>query len=140
QPPLMHYVLEEPASSFAEAVRSVRFALQQAGRKKPGGAVVVAPAASGEGKTTLAVDLALSKAVLGVKTVLVDGDLCNPDLTRSLCPNVPCGVVDVSSGRVPLHQALLHEPSTNLSILPSPDVGDLAVVADFRSSVGLDGV
>ena len=35
QPPLMHYILEEPNSLFAEAVRAVRLCVQRAARVRP---------------------------------------------------------------------------------------------------------
>ncbi len=86
QPPLMHYIAEEPNSVFAEAVRAVRLSVQRAARTRPMQSVMVTSAIDGEGKTTLAANLALSYAMLGAQTLLVEGDLRNPEMTRSLCP------------------------------------------------------
>ena len=86
QPPLMRYAIEQPTSIFAEAMRAVRLAVQRAARGKRGQIVMVTSAVDGEGKTTLAANLALSFATIGVRTVLVEGDLRHPELTRSLCP------------------------------------------------------
>src|SRR6185437_1852423 len=55
QPPLMRYALEEPTSLFAEAVRSVRLAIQQTSRNEGAKLVMVSSSVDGEGKTTLAV-------------------------------------------------------------------------------------
>ena len=71
--------------------------------------MVVTSSIDGEGKTTLATNLALSLATIGVRTILVEGDLRNPELTRSLCPRAQVGLVDVAMGRAPLHQAILVE-------------------------------
>ena len=136
----MRYAIEQPVSLFAEAIRNVRFALQRAARTRPTQVVMVTSAIDGEGKTTLAVNLALSLAVLGVRTVLVEGDLRNPEMTRSLCPCARTGLVNAALGEIPLHQAVLVEPSTKLAVLPSPPPQDAALLTEFVSSEGMTTV
>jgi capsular exopolysaccharide synthesis family protein len=140
QPPLMRYAVDQPTSAFAEAIRSIRFALQQAARVRTTQVVMVTSAVDGEGKTTVAANLALSLAFLGIKTALVDGDLRNPELTRSLCPRVRTGLLDVALAELPLDQALLTEPASNLAVLPSPLPQDIALVTEFVSSEGMSSV
>jgi polysaccharide biosynthesis transport protein len=140
QPALMRYAIEEPSSMFAEAVRTIRLALQRATRAKTGQVVMVTSALGGDGKTTLAANLALSLAVIGTRTVLVECDLRNPELTRSLCPRAPLGLLDVASGKAPLHQAVLVEKATNLSILPSPLAKNTAAVNEFAFSCALGAI
>jgi capsular exopolysaccharide synthesis family protein len=130
QPPLMRYVLDEPTSLFAEAVRSVRMAVQRGTHGDPAKLVVVSSAIDGEGKTTLAVNLALSLAAIGMKTVLVDGDLRNPEATRSLCPHAKLGLIDIARGHVPLEQAVLFDKQTGLAVIPSPP-GDEKFTNEF---------
>jgi capsular exopolysaccharide synthesis family protein len=120
QPPLMRTVLDEPTSLFAEAVRSVRLAVQRAARGESAKLVTVASSVDGEGKTTLAANLALSLAAIGMRTVLVDGDLRNPEMTRSLCPGAKVGLIDAATGHVPLEQAVLFDQPTGLVVIPSP--------------------
>ncbi|HEY8337198.1 MAG TPA: polysaccharide biosynthesis tyrosine autokinase [Tardiphaga sp.] len=124
QPPLMRYAIEEPGTFFAEAIRAVRLAIQRALRVDPVKIVVVTSALESEGKTTLAANLALSLATLGITTLLIDADLRNPGLTRALCPNADVGLLQVAMGQASLEQALLLDRSTGLSILPSPVVKD----------------
>ncbi|HEX5422885.1 MAG TPA: polysaccharide biosynthesis tyrosine autokinase [Candidatus Acidoferrales bacterium] len=120
QPPLMRYVLEEPTSLFAESVRAVRLAVQRASRTGSVKTVVVSSSVDGEGKTTLAVNLALSLATTGLRTILMEGDLRNPEMSRSLCPSASAGVIEVASGQARFEEALFVDRSTALAILPSP--------------------
>ncbi len=134
QPPLMRYAIEEPGTFFAEAIRSVRLAIQRTLRSEPIKLIVVTSAVDGEGKTTLAANLALSLATLGIKTLLVDGDLRNPGLTRALCPNAEAGLLQVAMGELPLEQALLLDRETGLSILPSPTAKDDNAITELMFS------
>lgn len=139
QPPLMHYIAEEPNSVFAEAVRAVRLAVQRAARTRNVQSVMVTSAIDGEGKTTLAANLALSYAMLGARTLLVEGDLRNPEMTRSLCPRAKLGILDVALGRASLRQAIIADPTISLSVLPAP-MSDRTLVASeflFSSAVGV---
>lgn len=120
QPPLMRYVLDEPVSLFAESVRAVRLAIQRAGRNESVKTVVITSSIDGEGKTTLATNLALSLAAVGMRTILVEGDLRNPEMSRSLCPQARVGAIEVAAGRAHIEQALLVDRPTGLAILPSP--------------------
>jgi exopolysaccharide transport family protein len=140
QPPLLRYAIEQPTSAFAESVRAVRFALQQTARARLTQVIMVTSAVAGEGKTTLSVNLALSMASIGIKTALVDGDLRNSALTRSMCPRARMGLLDVALADTPLHQAMLIDPSSNLAILPSPAPADVSLLAEFVSSEGMNSV
>jgi exopolysaccharide transport family protein len=120
QPPLMRYVLDEPTSLFAESVRAVRLAIQRAGRHEPAKSIMVTSSIDGEGKTTLAANLALSIASLGQRAILVEGDLRNPEMSRSLCPQAKVGVVEVALGRARFDQALFFDRPTGLAVLPAP--------------------
>ncbi len=131
QPPLMRYVLEEPTSLFAESVRSVRLAIQRASRTTSVKSVIVSSSIDGEGKTTLAANLALSLAAVGHRTILVEGDLRNPEMSRSLCPSASVGVIDVASGKTRFEQALFADRTTGLAVLPSPPRQRLAGISEF---------
>ncbi|HEY1546095.1 MAG TPA: polysaccharide biosynthesis tyrosine autokinase [Xanthobacteraceae bacterium] len=140
QPPLMRYAIEEPTSTFAEAVRAVRLALLRASRREPSRVVMVASSIDGECKTTLAVNLALSLAVLGIRTIVVEGDLRNPQLTRSLCPRTTGGLFEVALGRLPLHQAVLVEDETGLAVLPCPLPHNITGLTEFVSADGMTAI
>lgn len=134
QPPLMRYAIDEPGTFFAEAIRAVRLALQRTMRIHPIKVVLVTSALDNEGKTTLAANLALSLATLGIKTLLIDGDLRNPQLTRALCPHADAGLLEVATGQTPLERAILFDRSSGLSILPSPAVKNVDVITELMFS------
>lgn len=134
QSPLARYALDEPGTFFAEAIRTVRLSIQRMQRFEPIKTILVTSALDGEGKTTLATNLAVSLASLGIKTLLIDGDLRNPELTRSLCPNADAGLLQVATGQAPLEQVLLLDRSTGLSILPSPATKDHDTITELMFS------
>ncbi|HEY81588.1 MAG TPA: polysaccharide biosynthesis tyrosine autokinase [Caldilineae bacterium] len=70
--------LEDPRSPIVEAYRTVRTGIQFAGIDKPLRTLVVTSAEPGEGKSTVAANLAIVMAQAGSKVVLIDADLRKP--------------------------------------------------------------
>jgi capsular exopolysaccharide synthesis family protein len=69
-----------PRSSFSEAIRSTRVSVQLSGSGPCSKCFLITSTLPSEGKTTLAVNLALSFAAAGEKTVIIDADLRKPRL------------------------------------------------------------
>jgi exopolysaccharide transport family protein len=134
QPPLMRYAIDEPGTFFAEAIRAVRLSIQRTLRIQPVKVIQVSSSLDSEGKTTLASNLALSLATLGIKTLLIDGDLRNPALTRSLCPHADAGLLEVATGQAPLERAIHFDRHSGLSILPSPAIRNVDVITELMFS------
>jgi exopolysaccharide transport family protein len=134
QPPLTRYAIEAPGTFFAEAIRAVRLALQRTIRVQPIKVVLVSSALDSEGKTTLSINLAQSFASLGVRTLLIDGDLRNPQLTRSLAPHAAAGLMDIATGRCTPEQAILVDEGTGLSILPSTQIKHAELITELMFS------
>uniref|UniRef100_UPI001954494A hypothetical protein n=1 Tax=Stenotrophomonas maltophilia TaxID=40324 RepID=UPI001954494A len=63
--------------------------------------------------------LALLMAHAGARVIVVDCDLRNPSLSRSLAPAATAGIVEVVAGRCSLEEAIWRDPKTNLAVLPT---------------------
>ncbi len=72
--------LRHPRAAFSEAIRSARVAVQLSGSATRSKCILITSTLPSEGKTTLAVNLALSFAAAGERTVLIDADLRKPRL------------------------------------------------------------
>ena len=75
--------IRDPRSTFAEAYRSVRTALQFATDHGVPRTLLVTSAGPGDGKSTTALTLAHKFTQLGKRVLLVEADLRNPSLHRT---------------------------------------------------------
>lgn len=75
-------VLSDKFSSTAEAIRSLRAGLRALEDETPGNLILITSAVDNDGKTFSAVNLAISMAQAGQRTLLVDADLRQPMLER----------------------------------------------------------
>jgi len=73
--------LDEPASSFAENIRNIRTGVVLSSLDQPHQTLVVTSSVSREGKSTVAINLALALGQLG-KVLLIDADLRHSSLAN----------------------------------------------------------
>lgn len=116
---LMRQVIDEPLSAFAEAFRSIKVAADIAGSRRESKVIGVTSTLPKEGKSTISSNLAQLIAHAGKQIILLDGDLRNPSLTRSLTPNAKKGLLEVLNNQVELNQAVFFDEDTGLSFLPA---------------------
>jgi succinoglycan biosynthesis transport protein ExoP len=118
---LLRAVVISPLSRFAEAIRSLKVAIDLNKTLKANKVIGVTSTLPGEGKSTLAANLAQIIAHSGGNVILVDCDLRNPSLSRSLMrdPEHESGLIDVISGKSSLQDVLKRDPATNLIFLPA---------------------
>jgi polysaccharide biosynthesis transport protein len=67
---------------LAEAFRGLRTSVILSKGERPAGSILVTSAQSGEGKTTIAINLAISLAQLGRRVLLIDTDMRRPSVQQ----------------------------------------------------------
>ena len=102
-----------------EAFRVLRTNLQFVDIDAATKVFVVSSALPGEGKTTTSVNLALTLAQTGQKTLLIECDLRRPKATHALGMDNSVGVTTVLLGKVSFEDALQEDPGSGLAVLGS---------------------
>lgn len=110
---------EEPFSPEAEAIRGLRTSILLSNPDNPPRLLLVASPFPKEGKTTVAINLAVALSQVG-STCLVDADLRKSGVAAALHLRCEPGLGDVLRGSVPLKEALVGMTgSPQLAILPA---------------------
>ena len=116
---IMWDTIDAPFSRYAEAIRTIKFAVDSNGNAMASKVIGVTSSLPNEGKTTIAGSLALLAADVGAKAILVDCDLRNPQLSGRLAPNAKFGLLNVIAGEKSIEQAVITDASTGLAFLPT---------------------
>lgn len=106
-------------SASAERYRTVRTALKFATVDRELRHFVVTSSASGEGKTTIAANLAISWAQAGSSVCLVEADLRRPGISSFLGIDGSLGLSDVVVGDSRLDEVIVRWHHGMLSVLPA---------------------
>jgi polysaccharide biosynthesis transport protein len=122
-------------AQLEEAVDGVRTMLLHAARSEPLRVVMVTSACGGEGKTSVATQLAASLARAWRKTLLIDGDLRNPAVHRVFeLPREP-GLSEVLRGEVSATDAIRPASVSRLWVLPAGQWDSHAIQALAQDDV-----
>lgn len=113
------YPLVKPLSRFSEAVRSLRSAIQMSDVDNPPKVLQLTSTIPGEGKSTMAMTIAVSAAQSGQKVLVIDCDLRHPSTSRYFKADKNVGLVDYLIGSVDLQQAFVFDEKTGLWLLPA---------------------
>jgi len=113
----------DPHSTAAEEFRRLRTNLQFVDVTTGGkhSFVVTSPMA-GEGKTTVAANLALAVASTGTRVLLVDGDLRNPSVANAMGLEGGVGLTTILLGRAAPSDVIQPWRDTSLSVLPAGEI------------------
>lgn len=134
-----------PFSATAEALRHIKVAIDL----YPKGAKIIGVVSSlpGEGKTTVATSFAAFIAKSGARTLLVDADLRNPAMTKTLGYSNAPGVLNMVAEGCGYKELLISDSRLKLDFLPasarirtsnSPDILTSAAMKDMLKSAGAD--
>lgn len=106
--------LDEPRSSFSEALRSLRTSLLLSGVGAPPQVVVTTSSMAGEGKTTVSVNLAVLFAQHGKRILLVDGDLRRPTIHKIFEHSCSKGLSTLLAGETAVDDESLYQRSSQV--------------------------
>jgi exopolysaccharide transport family protein len=111
---------QKPLSTYTEAIRALRMGIRFADVDNPRKIILITSALPGEGKSTIASNLAQHAVRSGERVCLVDMDLRHPAVSEVYAHDATKGVLDIALGEAELKDALLFEQTTGLAILPGP--------------------
>lgn len=128
-----------PKSQVAEHCRSIRTNLLFMSPDKPLKALLVTSSMPQEGKTTVALNVAISMAQSGEKTLIVDTDMRRPRVHKALGLTAKKGVSAVLVGELKIDDVILETPVDNLYCMPCgatpPNPAELLHTKRFKEFV-----
>jgi capsular exopolysaccharide synthesis family protein len=108
---------------FEESVDGLRTRLALAPPLRDLKVFAVTSAVGNEGKTSVAVQLAVSSArASGEPTLLIDGNLRGPDVHQVLETRMAPGLAEVLGGKCPLDEAIITDWSPQVHVLPAGEL------------------
>jgi succinoglycan biosynthesis transport protein ExoP len=118
-PVVMH---DDPLSARSEAVRRLRTNLQFVDVADDAKSIVITSSIPGEGKSTTAINLAVSLGDAGLRVILVDADLRRPAVAGYLGLEGAVGLTTVLIGRAELRDVIQPWQRTTLDIMPAGQI------------------
>lgn len=115
-------LLDRAQSAAAEAVRTLRTNLQFVNAAHRPRSIVITSPMPGEGKSTLALNLAISLAGTGVRALLVDADLRRPSVADYLGLEGGVGLTTVLIDRAEVADVIQSAAGDVLDVLPAGQV------------------
>lgn len=125
----------QPASLFSEAIRQVRTSIMLSSSGGPPAALMITSANPDEGKTTTAINIAISLTLNGRKVVLIDCDLRKPSIHAAFNQAAVPGLSDFLSGNAVFSDIIRPTEIPNLEIIAAgtipPNPTDLLASKSF---------
>lgn len=143
-PYILNYLVARPLSQYSECLRALRASLRIGMANGPR-VLQVTSAVAGEGKTTVAASLAISAALAGIRTALVDVDLRNPSISELFSLQGAEGLIDVLRDNRSASEVRKAHRNLPLTIIPvgqngssSPDIIASRQLAGIIDDIGRD--
>lgn len=113
------YLVSNPMSSYAEALRNLRASLMFADLDSTVKTVAITSSQPDEGKSTLTYGLGRMSAMSGTRTLIIDGDFRRRQLSMNSVGDTPShGFLEFLFGECSIEEAVLKDEKTDLDILP----------------------
>jgi capsular exopolysaccharide synthesis family protein len=129
-------VFKDPTSLAAEACRSIRTNMMFISAQKEFSLFSVTSPGPQDGKTTVAINLAVTMAQAGGRVLLIDTDMRKPRIHKSFGLKSDKGISSVMAGDLQLNDAIIKSEVPNLDILPCgpmpPNPAELLHTERFR--------
>jgi polysaccharide biosynthesis transport protein len=133
------YALDAPYSRFAQTLRSIGATISIAQKLDRSKVICVISSNPGEGKTTVAVNLAGHLGQRATERVLViDADLYRQSLTKSIAPDAQVGLREALAEPAALAKYVVRKERLNLDVLPCPLPDRLPDPSQLLEAAGLE--
>ena len=136
-PPAMRIAVDRPSSAYAETLRTVKLAADIVLDGRDCKVIGIISALPQDGKTTVAANLAGLLAATGFKTLLIDGDLRKPGLSRQISEPVTSGLVEAVTGGDSWTKSVKIDKRSRLAVLPSVGRHSLQHSSEFLTTRGM---
>ena len=141
-----HKVIAKKNESTAEVLRNTQLAMrlkdEHMNSSKKGKVIMFASTVTGEGKSFLSIINALHLAHSGARTLLIDADFHNCELTRALTPQSAYGIEElIQTRKLKLSEVITHDQATQLRFLPARNLSrqpsniDIVVTGVFNEFI-----
>ncbi|MEA1832109.1 Wzz/FepE/Etk N-terminal domain-containing protein [Methylobacterium durans] len=124
---LLAIAADMPRTRFAADLRTIKTSINTALLDRAASCLGVTSVSDGEGKSTLAANLAQLFAISGSRTLLIDASPGDPVISRKFAPNAEFGFVQALAYPDTLNRLIAPQPNVpNLFVLPLGTVGERA--------------
>jgi len=113
------YILTNPNSTISEACRSIRTNIMYVNPEKKANIILITSSGPREGKSMNAVSIAISMAISGMKTLLIDCDMRKPRLHLTFEKENEKGLSNYIIGLVDIKDVIHNNIINNLDLLTS---------------------
>ena len=114
----LHHYFSADGKKFAESVRTLRTSFVLTQLNSDAKLIEVTSSLPGEGKTTIACNLAFALAQMD-KTILIDGDMRKPSLCKRFdIPPYHPGLANYIAGTEKFEDCIYHDEESGLTVMP----------------------
>jgi succinoglycan biosynthesis transport protein ExoP len=133
------YVVDWPYSRFSQTLRSIWATINIAQRESGSKVVCVVSSNPGEGKTTVAINLAAHFGLhSNTRVLVIDADFHRQSLSNRIAPDASAGLREALEEPTALAKFVVRKERLNLDVLPCPAFDRLTNAAELLGAVGME--